>query len=63
MKLKYDFEMMELDDQVVAVPVGTEVYADEQLLADLVRLNGGRVLPQARASAAANVLLNGLNDD
>lgn len=33
------------------------------ILADLVRLNGGRVLPQARASAASDVLLGGLDDD
>ena len=42
-----------------------DVVLDEglRILADLVRLNGGRVLPQAKAPAGSNVLLGGLDDD
>lgn len=42
-----------------------DVVLDEglRILADLVRLNGGRVLPQAKPSAAPNVLLGGLDED
>jgi carboxyl-terminal processing protease len=42
-----------------------DVVLDEglRILADLVRLNGGRVLPQAKAPADSNVLLGGLDDD
>ena len=42
-----------------------DVVLDEglRILADLVRLNGGRVLPQAKSPAASNVFLGGLDDD
>lgn len=42
-----------------------DVVLDEglRILADLVRLNGGRVLPQAKSPAGSNVLLGGLDDD
>ncbi|MBQ8112533.1 MAG: carboxy terminal-processing peptidase [Kiritimatiellae bacterium] len=43
----------------------SDVVLDEgfRILADLVRLNGGRVLPKAKTSAASETLLGGLNDD